>query len=182
MGNLNKLIILTLLLSGCAGPNPNIGERTVDNAMYSNNLDAAFKIVKPKAEAGEPWAQLRLGIYYTNGWGTKKDIEKSKYWYKKVIEQKSSGSWAEGKMLGAIGKNGYFNQNSDARIAQYNLALLYLSENTNLDEALKLVNNVIDETNGNAIFFCCEFAGGRSFTQKQFIELKTKLESKISEK
>jgi TPR repeat protein len=109
-------VFLTVAL-GCAGPNPNPGERTTDMAWTSNNFNRAFDIAKPKAETGEPWAQLRLGIFYENGWGINKDIEKAEYWYKKAAAQKVAGEWAEGKIVGASGKPGYFNQNSDGRSA-----------------------------------------------------------------
>ena len=51
-------------------------------------------------------------------------------------------------------KPGYFNQNSDARIAAYNLAQLYYENDKNLPEAYQLINNVIEESEGKAIFFC----------------------------
>lgn len=164
---------------GCAGPNPNPGERTTDMAWTSSNFKRAFEIAKPSAEAGEPWAQLRLGIFYENGWGTDIDLEKAEYWYKKVADQKASGGWAEGKLVGSVGKSGYFNQNSDARIAQFNLAHLYYTNDKNLLEAKNLIDTVILESNGKAIFFCCEFSGGRYFEQSQFLELKQKIEQKL---
>jgi len=111
--------VLAAAVAGCAGPNPNPGERTTDIALYSSNFKRAFKIAEFAAERGEPWAQLRLGIIFENGWGVDEDIEKAEYWYKKAAAQKASGGWAEGIMVGAVGKLGYFNQNSDARIAQF---------------------------------------------------------------
>jgi len=179
---IGSFVLSFIFLSGCAGPNPNPGERTSDMALYHSKYKRAFEIVKPSAEAGEPWAQLRLGIFYENGWGTKVDVDKAEYWYKQAAAQKASDAWAEGKIVGATGKPGYFNQNSDARIAQFNLAYLYFNNGRNLSEAYQLVNSVIDESNGEAIFFCCEFAGGRYFTQEQFLELKKKIEMKMGSK
>jgi TPR repeat protein len=174
------LALATLLVaSGCAGSNPNPGERTTDVAWASQDYQRAFKWAAPSAEAGEPWAQLRLGIFYRNGWGTSIDLEKAEYWYKKAAKQKAKGAWAEGQMVGAVGKAGYFNQNSDALIAEFNLAQLYLEENKNLPEAHQLVSDVIEESNGESVFFCCEFDGGRQFTQKQFVELKEKIEKRM---
>lgn len=172
--------VFLIVVAGCAGPNPNPGERTADMAWTSNNFDRAFEVAKPKAEAGEPWAQLRLGIFYENGWGTDKDIDKAEYWYKKAAAQKATGEWAEGKIVGASGKVGYFNQNSDARIAQYNLAQLYYMTDRNLLEAKNLIGSVIQESKGEAVFFCCEFSGGRYFSQEQFVDLKEKIEQKLS--
>jgi len=101
--------------------------------------------------------------------GHEKDNEKAEYWYKKAAAQKATGDWAEGKIVGATGKSGYFNQNGDARIAQYNLAQLYYRKDKNLLEAKELIDSVIQESNGKAIFFCCEFSGGKYFTQEQFL-------------
>jgi TPR repeat protein len=173
-------IALLLAATGCAGPNPNPGERTTDMAWTSRNYQRAFERAAPSADAGEPWAQLRLGVFYENGWGTSIDLEKAEDWYKKAAVQKASGGWAEGQMVGAVGKSGYFNQNSDARIAEFNLAQLYLKKNKNLAEAHQLISNLIKETEGKDVFFCCEFAGGRYFTQEQFIELKEKIEERMN--
>lgn len=174
--------LLVIAATGCAGPNPNPGERTTDMAWTSGDFKRAFEAAKPRAEAGEPWAQLRLGIYYENGWGTNKDLEKAEYWYKKAAAEKSTGDWAEGKLVGATGKSGYFNQNGDARIAQFNLAQLYYTNGKNLSEAKDLIDNVIQESDGKAIFFCCEFSGGRYFSQEQFLGLKEKIEEKLAGK
>ena len=176
------LIIMIFGLSGCSGPNPNPGERTTDIAWNKNDFQRAYEIAKPRAEAGEPWAQLRMGIFYANGWGTEVNLDKAEYWYKKTLAQKTTGNWAEGLIIGATGKVGYFNQNSDARLAEYNLAYLYLNSDKNLEQALQYINNVIKESNGKSVFFCCEFSGGRYVTQKHFIELKNKIEKKLNKK
>lgn len=177
------LIILVFLsfLSGCAGINPNPGERSVDTAWNSNKANQAYKQAIVKAKAGEPWAQLRVGIFYENGWGVEKDLTQAEFWYEKVSNQESSGNWAEGVTVGLPGKPGFFNQNSDARIAQYNLAQLYFNSNKKLDDALILIKGVIEKSKGMPIFFCCEFLGGRSFFPNQFEELKTKIENKLAE-
>lgn len=182
--SLNKIIILSaiLLIASCSGPNPNPGERTTDMAWHSNKFDIAFQTAKPHAENGEPWAQLRLGIFYQNGWGIKADNKKAEYWYKKASLQKANGGWANGRIIGAIGKSGYFNQNSDAIIAEYLIAQLYYENNKNLKESYQYINNVIKDSKGFNIFFCCEFAGGRSFTQEQFMTLKRKIEKKLHKK
>lgn len=149
-------------------------------AWTSSDFKRAVDVARPRAEAGEPWAQLRLGIFFENGWGTEKDIEKAEYWYKRAAAQKATGDWAEGKLVGAGGKSGYFNQNGDARIAQFNLAQLYYTNGKNLLEAKNLIEAVIKESDGKAIFFCCEFSGGRYFSQSQLIDLKQKIEKKLA--
>jgi len=70
-------------------------------------------------------------------------------------------------MIGSMGRTGYFNQNSDARIAQRNLAVIFLEGKRvekDLIRAYLNIRQVIDETKGQTIFFCCEFAGGRYFS------------------
>ena len=84
-------------------------------------------------------------------------------------------------LVGAQGKAGFFNQNSDARIAQYNLAQLYYAADTKLETALGLIEGVIQKSQGKPIFFCCEFAGGRSFLPTQFATLKSKIEQRLQQ-
>jgi hypothetical protein len=181
-----SLLIFLLSIHGCAGPNPNPGERTSDMATMSGNFKRAYETARPAAERGEPWAQLRLGIFYENGWGTTQDPRKAIEWYEKAMSQKSQGGWAEGKIIGALGKSGYFNQNSDARIAEFNLAQLlykgYPAQGVEKDlvKAYALVTDVIEESQGRDIFFCCEFAGGRFFTHQQFTDLLNQLKSEMT--
>lgn len=175
-----SVIAVVVAVAGCAGPNPNPGERSTDMAWSSGNFEEAFELAKPRAEAGEPWAQLRLGIFYENGWATAPDPDKAEYWYRKAADQMATGQWADGVLIGAAGKPGYFNQNSDALIAKFNLAQLYYANRKNLPQAKELIDAVIEGSEGKAVFFCCEFAGGRSFTQGQFVELKQKIERELA--
>jgi TPR repeat protein len=126
------IVLIVLVVGGCAGMNPNPGERTADIANESGDYSRAVSIVRPSAEKGEPWAQLRLGIYYEKGIAVEKDITKSTYWYTKCAIQKGEGGWAEGMLVGSVGKAGYFNQNTDALIAQWRLADLLLEGNGSL--------------------------------------------------
>lgn len=183
---IGKILYLTTLIvfAGCAGPNPNIGERTTDMGWMSKKYNTAFESAKPHAEKGEPWAQLRLGMFYENGWGVEKNIPKAVEWYQKAALQKASGGWAEGVMVGAMGRNGYFNQNSDARIAQYNLSGIYLrgrGVDKSLEQAYLNIRAVVDETNGRELFFCCEFAGGRSFPPEYISERYAEVLKEMSE-
>ena len=163
------LLLFVSLVTACAGPNPNPGERVTDTAWLNRRYSDALEIVKPRAEAGQPWAQLRLGMFYASGFGVERDLPLAVHWFEKTAAQKAEGDWAEGKMIGAMGRSGYFNQNSDARIAQINLATIFLEGNgieKDLLRAYLNIRTVVEETNGMDVFFCCEFAGGRYFPAK----------------
>lgn len=177
------LISAVLCIVGCAGPNPNIGERSTDLAWTKGDFVRAIKLVKPPAEAGKPWAQIRLAMFYENGMGVEKSIPKAVEWYKKAAAQKDKGEWAEGTMIGAVGRDGYFNQNSDARIAQRNLATIYLQGNgveKDLIQAYLHIRTVKDEIQGQPIFFCCEFSGGRYFPAEEIDDIYEKVVKEMS--
>ncbi len=179
------LAVFVLALSGCAGMNPNPGERTADTNWESGNYSKALEVVRNAAERGMPWAQLRLGIYYNFGYGVEVDIPEAVKWYKKAARQLVEGKWAEGYIVGATGKYGYFGQKNDALIAQFRLADIYSGgEGIEQDLILSylLINNVIEKSNGKPqIFFCCDWSGGRWFRQTQFVELKSKIEESMSQ-
>lgn len=46
--------------------------------------------------------------------------------------------------------------------------------------AYALINNVLKESNGHSVFFCCEFSGGRYFSQEQFTSLRDKIKAEMS--
>lgn len=178
MLKLALVFMLAGVLSACAGVSPNPGETTVDIEWTSGNFDKAYVLVKPYAELGQPWAQLRLGIFYENGWGVEKDNSIAESWYLKASEQLVDDAWAEGQIIGAKGEPGYFNQNSDALIAKFNLARMYLHGNDvgkDVDKSLSLIEEVIIRSGGEPIFFCCESSSPRYFTSKQMLELKAEV-------
>lgn len=179
------LAIMLFVLAGCAGMNPNPGERTADTNWEMGNYSKASEVAKAAAERGDPWAQLRMGIYYNSGYGVEVDIPKAIEWYKKAALQLKEGRWAEGYIVGATGKYGYFGQKNDALIAQYRLADIYFNGvgvEKDLILSYLLLNNVIEKSNGEPqVFFCCDWSGGRWFRQTQFTELKAKLEKAMSQ-
>ena len=179
------LAILSLVLAGCAGMNPNPGERTADTNWEMGNYSKALEVARTAAERGDPWAQLRMGIYYNSGCGVEVDIPKAVEWYKKAARQLEEGKWAEGYIVGATGMYGYFGQKNDALIAQYRLADIYFNgvgAEQDLVLSHLLISNVIVKSNGEPqVFFCCDWSGGRWFRQTQFTELKTKLEDTMSQ-
>lgn len=174
---------IAILLSACAGMSPNAGETTTDNAWNSGDFSTAYTTAEPYAQKGEPWAQLRLGIFYENGWGVEKDAKQASFWYQKAASQLAEGNWANGQTVGATGKSGYFNQNSDALIAKFNLAQMYFSGEgieRDLNKSLLLVDEVIEKSKGEPVYFCCEYSDPRYFTQVQFVELKQKVQAALS--
>ena len=158
------VMCIVAVLTGCAGPNPNPGERTVDVAWEQSNYPAAFKVLRPAANRGEPWAQLRMGVAYELGSGVTQDIPTAIKWYELAAAQEAQGGWAEGKLVGGSGQSGYFNQNSDALIAMFQLANIYLrgaAVPINPMKVFKLADYVSRKSKGNNLFYCCEFSGGR---------------------
>lgn len=161
------VVVGAALMAGCAGLNPNPGERTADVAWEHGDCPRALSVIRPFAERGEPWAQLRLGIAYELGCGVSKDTQLAAHWYEQVAAQEAAGSWAEGQIIGAVGRPGYFNQTSDALIAQYQLAGLYLRGDgvpRDWHRAHQLAKHVAETTAGRDIYYCCEWSGGRYIT------------------
>lgn len=178
------ILYLALVVAGCAGPNPNPGERTADIAWSKYEYPRALEILEPSAERGEPWAQLRLGVGYELGAGYPKDIQKAIYWYKKAAVQTAEGDWANGMLVGAAGKAGYFNQNGDALIAQHQLAGIYFRGDgvgKDLVKAYLLELNVSKSTSGKSIFYCCEFSGGRYITAETISKQLQGIEESMSD-
>lgn len=164
------LCVVLLCLSACAGPNPNPGERTVDIAWERSDYNTIFRILRPAAERGEPWAQLRMGVAYELGVGVERDIPTAIKWYSLAAAQEADGNWANGLLVGAMGEAGYFNRNSDALVARYQLANIYLSGDgvsPDARKALELARYVSEKSEGGDIFYCCESSGGRYITQQQ---------------
>jgi hypothetical protein len=107
MFNMKRFFIISLFfslfISACAGMNPNPGERTADMARNSGDYSRELSVIKPAAEKGEPWAQLRLGGHYEKGL-TVKNIPEAMIWYEKCAVQKGEGGWADGMLVGSTGK------------------------------------------------------------------------------
>src|SRR3989344_1928684 len=177
------ILIMLLSLTGCAGPNPNPGERTADVLWSKYKHGDALEIIMPRAEAGLPWAQLRLGVAYELGKGVPKDIEKALYWYKRAAIHKGDDKWSEGLLVGALGNPGYFNQNSDAMVAQYQIANIYLrgeGVKKDLITAYLWAKYLSKGSAGKDVFYCCEFEGGRWILQKEIIKTLEKIESELN--
>ena len=177
------IISAAVFAAACAGPNPNPGERTADMAWERGDYVRALSVIRPAAERGAPWTQLRLGIAHELGVGMAKDITKALEWYRKVAKHTGIGGWAEGKLVGATGRPGYFNQNSDALIAQHQISGLYLRGDgvkRDLVEAYLWAKNVSEKTSGRSLFYCCEFAGGRYITASAIADRLAQIEGEMT--
>lgn len=151
-------ILFFILLQGCAGINPNPGERTFDHMWASQRYDSAVNLVKEPAENGKPWAQIRLAQAYFFGEGVPKDKALAVEWYKKAAVQKSDTGWANGQIVGATGDHGWFGQNTDATVAQYQLALIYYEGDQvpqNIEEARYWINEATQNSKGQHVYICC---------------------------
>jgi hypothetical protein len=176
--------ILLILLVACAGPNPNPGERTADVLWAKYEHNEALEIIKPQAEAGVPWAELRLGVAYDLGRGVEQNSIEAIKWYKRAAVQQADGEWADGLLVGATGKAGYFNQNSDAMVAQHQIANIYYQGKGNfpkdISKAYLWARYVFESSAGKDVFFCCEFEGGRWILQKHIKETLDNIESEMT--
>lgn len=183
-GLLLALILCLVGLGGCAGLNPNPGERTADTAWQRGDAERALEVARDAAQRGEPWAQLRMGIYSEIGFGVEPSAQRAADWYARAAKQYAEGKWAEGYLVGAAGKAGYFGQRNDAIIAEYRLADLYArGEGVARDRprAYLLVNDAIAKMgDAEQVFFCCDWSGGRWFRLSQFTALRDRLTNEMS--
>lgn len=176
-------VVGALLMAGCAGLNPNPGERTADLAWEHGDYARALSVIRPRAERGEPWAQLRLGVAYELGRGVPKDPQQAVHWHQQVAVQEATGWSAEGQIIGAVGRLGYFNQTSDALIAQYQLAGLYLQGDgvpRDLRSAYLLAKNVAEKSDGRSIFYCCQWSGGLYITAEMIAQRLIEVEQAMT--
>lgn len=82
------------------------------------NLQKAFELNLKGAKLGHAGAQFGMAEYYQYGTGTKKDIQKAVYWYKKAIEQKTEISSVSSMFnLGILYYSGEGNVAMDKKLA-----------------------------------------------------------------
>lgn len=139
---------------------PNPGEKEADIYIHKKEHEQAITIVEPLAEQGLPWAQLRLGIAYEYGQGKKQNATTALEWYRKAAKQIVDLPWGDGVQLISAGEEGFFNQNNDARVAQYLIARMYAEGRNGIGknpaEAWLWAHYAQQSSGGNDIVFCCE--------------------------
>ncbi|BBM84908.1 tetratricopeptide repeat protein [Candidatus Uabimicrobium amorphum] len=150
-------IILCLCLVFVYGCTASPTKENADYYTLRGYHDYSLKIVKYKAEEGEPWAFLRMGVAYELGHGIKKDYEKAKEWYEKT----------------AFASRRNIRETNEGFIALYHLANLYLDEKVmekDAHKAYEYMEMVMKHTQGKPLLYCCENEpGGARFIAKEMI-------------
>lgn len=61
-----------------------------DSAWETGDLDRAFTLFRQGARNGDTSCQNNLGVFYECGYGTKKNLHKAMYWYRKSARDDNS--------------------------------------------------------------------------------------------
>ncbi len=72
---------LSLVAGGCGD------QKTAIQAFDDGDYGTAYKLFKPRAEAGDSEAQNYLGVHYYLGLGVKRDWRQALRWYEKAAKQ-----------------------------------------------------------------------------------------------
>jgi TPR repeat protein len=94
------------LSGGAATLFPNTGQASVDAAMKawaSGEYHSAAKLLKPRADEGEPEAQFNLGLYYFQGLGGDRNYAEAARLFRGAAEQ---GHVMAANNLGAMNMDG----------------------------------------------------------------------------
>ena len=83
------LACVTLISWGCGD------RKTAQEAFDAGDYVTAYKLFKPRAEAGDVEAQNYLGVHYYLGLGVKRDLHKALQWYEKAALQGDPGCAAQ---------------------------------------------------------------------------------------
>jgi hypothetical protein len=157
-------LIITILFSCSLGPNPNPGERTIDNLIADEKYKKAIIYIN-KQDNLLPWELLRLAVLYEEGLGYEKDISQAFRLYKEVAKKWGDDPWSNGDMAGdpMFGNAGYYNQNNNALFAQYKIAQFYykgIYVKKDLVKSYFLIKNIISKAKSLHEFkglYCCSY-------------------------
>jgi len=184
----NRFLFTSLvmgLLCSCSVFTPNPGENEADTLIQKKQYDKANAIIEPLANQGIPWARLRLGIAYEYGQGKPQDAAEAITLYHAVALQMQESAWADGLQILSAGDKGYFNQNSDARVAQYLMARLYFHGGRGLTRdiaaAWHWATYVQSTSGGKDVLFCCENSKLKTqyITQERISSLLSEIEKSL---
>jgi len=189
LSHLNRLLTASLMmgfLCSCSVFTPNPGENEADMLIQKKQYDKAIAIIEPLANQGIPWARLRLGIAYEYCQGKPQNTVEAISLYHTVALQMQDSAWADGLQILSAGDKGYFNQNSDARVAQYLMARLYFQGGRgvtrDITAAWHWATYVQSTSEGKDVLFCCENSKMKKqfITQERITTLLSEIEKSLS--
>lgn len=82
--------LLSMSLSACVTKPPNVAQGL--ELYESGNFVEAYKMLNQLARAGDPQAQLALGVMYENGQGMQKDTGQAMYWFRQAAAQNNGSA------------------------------------------------------------------------------------------
>lgn len=91
MRNIAKLCVICIFIvavtcfTGCCKRGPTVEEAS--KAYLAGNYETAAEIFTPKAEEGDPEAQVNIAFMHYCGLHVKQDFAKAALWYRKSAEQ-----------------------------------------------------------------------------------------------
>ena len=77
----SSLLFISLVLLSCGT------EKTARQAFEAGDYATAYKLFRPRAEAGDSEAQNYLGVHYYLGLGVKRNWRQALQWYEKAAKQ-----------------------------------------------------------------------------------------------
>lgn len=104
------LLILVGFLTGCCNKKPTIADGS--DAYKKGDFEKAAEIFVPKAEEGDPVAQLNIAFMYYCGLHLKKDHKKALHWYLKAANQNNKDAQFS---IGTMFENGEGTQRNPAK-------------------------------------------------------------------
>ena len=80
------VVCVPLVTWGCSE------QKTAIQAFDAGDYITAYKLFRPRAEAGDTEAQNYLGVHYYLGLGIKRDMRQALQWYEKAAKQGDPGA------------------------------------------------------------------------------------------
>ena len=126
------LICVGIAAAGCSE------RKTALQAFDAGDYATAFKLFKPRAEAGDSTAQNYLGVHYYLGLGVKRDLSRALLWYEKAATQ---GDPEAQFNYGLMFHNGYGTEPNITTAFKW----YYASYRQGNPNAERYMNNLVDD-------------------------------------